>query len=125
MSDETTKGCACVSHDAGECARLRYRRDYRSVETDPCDCACHEDDDADYDGDDECESVFGGKFCFLPNGHPGDHVNQKCDGTCDTCECVEWTDADAEDDRSEDEDDEVDDFDELDADDPRSGNWVP
>jgi hypothetical protein len=83
------------------------------------------DDAEEYD--DECDSVFGGKFCCLPDGHEGDHQSQKCDGTCDTCECVEWTDDDLDDDFDDDEmdDDEVDDFDEFDQDDPRSPRWIP
>ena len=48
MSNNTTKattGCACVSRDPFECARVRYRRfdDFSSDERDPCECVCHDD----------------------------------------------------------------------------------
>lgn len=48
------------------------------------------------DEDDSCGSEFGGELCFLPAGHEGDHVNRPCNATCDTCNCVEWTDEEAE-----------------------------
>ena len=74
--------------------------------------------------DDGCDSVFGGEFCCLEDGHEGDHINRRCDATCDTCNCATWTDDDLE--AGDDEDSyEDDDFDELDENDPRSGNWVP
>lgn len=45
---------------------------------------------------DSCESISQeGDVCFLPGGHKGNHVDRPCNGTCDSCECAEWTDADA------------------------------
>lgn len=40
-----TYGCACLSHDAVECAAIRYGMDHFG---EPCGCMCHqwsEDDD--------------------------------------------------------------------------------
>jgi hypothetical protein len=38
-----TRRCCCPQRDARDCARMRYPNDRPPVE--PCECACHEDDD--------------------------------------------------------------------------------
>ena len=35
---DLTRGCACPSPDAHQCARMRYGYD---PETEPCECPCH------------------------------------------------------------------------------------
>ena len=41
-----TYGCACLSHDAMQCAQIRYGIDHPG---EPCECLCHQwDDDDEY-----------------------------------------------------------------------------
>ncbi|MGG5810970.1 hypothetical protein [Falsiroseomonas sp. CW058] len=41
-------GCACPSSDARTCIAIRYGRDrYCDDPTEPCECACHQEDDDD------------------------------------------------------------------------------
>lgn len=59
-----------------------------------------------------CNSTFEGERCCLLRGHDGLHQSQPCDGTCDSCGCIDWTDQDAADEAFDlDEWDEEDDWD--------------
>lgn len=45
MTLDALTGCACVSHDPHDCARIRYRRcnDLGSDDLEPCECMCHDE----------------------------------------------------------------------------------
>jgi hypothetical protein len=42
--------CACVSDDPISCSRIRYQRFEDDDETGPCECICHESEDANDEG---------------------------------------------------------------------------
>lgn len=48
-------------------------------------------------GPESCDSISpdGSYWCCREFGHAGAHQSAICDGTCDTCDCEEWTDDDA------------------------------
>lgn len=47
----------------------------------------------DPDGYGNCREVSEcGDYCIREEGHAGLHTDRLCDGTCDSCDCIEWTD---------------------------------
>ena len=43
--------CACRHPSASECIAIRYAEDYDASVDDPCQCACHDSEDDDHDGE--------------------------------------------------------------------------
>ena len=73
----------------------------RDVPDPPCSvcgfygCRCDDEGCDLWDTDDDSEPCMeadeeSGEMCIREPGHAGKHQNRPCDGTCDTCECVEW-----------------------------------
>lgn len=57
------KTCACPSRDGTDCAARRYGSDVQLEPIQPCECACHEADEEDWDDDGEREGLGRCHWC--------------------------------------------------------------